>query len=171
VRQDTAENTTNQDLWLWEARTNTARPLTRSPKNDYAPQFSTSGDTLAFLSVRDSDEGKPSIWMMPLDGGEPWKVASFTESVGEFRWSPDGRTLAFTMLDTLSKQVKEWRKRKWDSTSSRTKIAQYNHLWTLESGDGQADARDLGRVHGLGAALVTGLALARVHLEPDRHRG
>src|ERR1043166_7190412 len=66
---DTAENTTNQDVWLWDAATNSCRALTRSPKNDYAPQFSPGGDTLAFLSARDSDEGKPSIWLLPLAGG------------------------------------------------------------------------------------------------------
>src|SRR5690242_21602921 len=43
---DTAENTTNQDIWLWDAASNTCRALTRHPKNDYAPQFSPGGDTL-----------------------------------------------------------------------------------------------------------------------------
>ena len=133
---DTAENTTNQDVWLWDAAANSARPLTRHAKNDYAPQFSPTGDTLAFLSTRDSEEGKPSIWLLPLKGGEPWKLGSFTESVGEFRWSPDGRSLAFTMLDTLSKQVKEWRKKKWDHVVE-DEIAQYNHLWVLDLATGK----------------------------------
>ena len=128
---DTAENTTNQDVWLWDAATNTCRALTRNAKNDYAPQFSPSGDTLAFLSARDSDEGKPSIWMLPLKGGEPWKLATFAESVGEIRWSPDGRSIAFTMLDTLSRQVKDWRKKKWDQVVE-DEIPQYNHLWVID---------------------------------------
>ena len=102
---DTAENTTNQDIWLWDAASNTCRALTHHPKNDYSPQFSPGGDTLAFVSSRDSDEGKTSIWLLPLDGGEPWKLATFVESVGDIRWSPDGKSIAYTMLDTLSKQV------------------------------------------------------------------
>jgi dipeptidyl aminopeptidase/acylaminoacyl peptidase len=132
---DTAENTTNQDVWLWDAATNSCRALTHNPKNDYAPQFSPSGDTLAFLSPRDSDEGKPSIWMLPLRGGEPWKLATFAESVGEIRWSPDGRSIAFTMLDTLSKQVKEWRKKKWDQVVE-DEIPQYNHLFVIDLASG-----------------------------------
>ena len=132
---DTAENTTNQDVWLWDAATNSCRALTRGPKNDYAPQFSPGGDTLAFLSPRDSDEGKPSIWMLPLHGGEPWKLATFAESVGEMRWSPDGRSIAFTMLDTLSKQVKDWRKKKWDQVVE-DEIPQYNHLWVIDLATG-----------------------------------
>ena len=133
---DTAENTTNQDVWLCDAASNTCRALTRNAKNDYAPQFSASGDTVAFLSPRDSDEGKPSIYLLPLKGGEPWKLATFSESVGEFRWSPDGRSIAFTMLDTLSKQVKDWRKKKWDHVVE-DEIPQYNHLWVLDLATGQ----------------------------------
>ncbi len=128
---DTAENTTNQDIWLWEAETDTCRVLTRHAKNDYAPQFSPGGDTLAFLSARDSDENKPSIWLLPLRGGEPWKLTTFVESVGEMRWSPDGRSIAFTMLDTLPKHVKEWRKKKWDQVVE-DEIPQYNQLWVID---------------------------------------
>ncbi len=133
---DTAESTTNQDVWVWEAATDSCRALTRHAKNDYAPQFSPGGDTLAFLSARDSDEGKPSIWLLPLRGGEPWKLATFAESVGEMRWSPDGRSLAFTLLDTLSGQVKAWRKKKWDHVVEDA-IPQYNHLWVLDVASGK----------------------------------
>ena len=133
---DTAESTTGSDLWLWDAATNGTRQLTRDPKNDYAPQFSPGGDTLAFLSPRGNDEGKPSIWLMPLQGGEPTKLATFAESVGEFRWSPDGKSIAFTMLDTLSKQLKDWRKKKWDHVVE-DEIAQYNHLWVIDLATGQ----------------------------------
>ncbi len=133
---DTAENTTNQDVWVWEAATDSCRALTRHAKNDYAPQFSPGGDTMAFLSPRDNDEGKPSIWLLPLRGGEAWKLATFAESVGEMRWSPDGRLLAFTMLDTLSKRAKDWRKKKWDHVIEDA-IPQYNHLWVVDVASGQ----------------------------------
>src|SRR5580765_7135050 len=128
---DTTENTTNQDIWLWDAASNTCRALTRHPKNDYAPQFSPGGDTLAFVSPRDSDEGKTSIWLRPLNGGEPWKLATFVESVGDIHWSPDGKSIAYTMLDTLSKQVKDWKKKKWDQVLEDD-IPQYNHLWRID---------------------------------------
>jgi dipeptidyl aminopeptidase/acylaminoacyl peptidase len=133
---DTAENTSNQDVWVWEADTDSCRRLTRHAKNDYGPQFSPGGDTLAFLSPRDSDEGRSSIWLLPLRGGEPWKLGPFEESVGEMRWSPDGRSIAFTMLDTLPKRVKEWRKQKWDHVVE-DEIPQYNHLWVLDLASGR----------------------------------
>jgi len=133
---DTSENSTNQDIWVWESSTDSCRALTRHAKNDYAPQFSPGGDTLAFLSPRDSDEGRPSIWLLPLRGGEPWKLATFVESVGEMHWSPDGRWIAYTMLDTLPKRVKDWRKKKWDHVVE-DEIPQYNHLWVIEVATGQ----------------------------------
>jgi dipeptidyl aminopeptidase/acylaminoacyl peptidase len=133
---DTAENTTNQDLWMWEASTDSCRVLTRHAKNDYAPQFSPGGDTLAFVSPRDSDEGKTSIWLLPLRGGEPWKLATFDESVGDIQWSPDGRSIAYTMLDTIPKRVKDWRKKKWDHVVE-DEIAQYNHLWVIDVASGK----------------------------------
>jgi dipeptidyl aminopeptidase/acylaminoacyl peptidase len=133
---DTAENTTNQDLWLWDSATNACRALTHHPKNDYAPQFSPGGDTLAFISPRDSDDGKTSIWLLPLNGGEPWKLATFVESVGDICWSPDGKSIAYTMLDTLSKQVKDWKKKKWDQVVE-DEIPQYNHVWRIELATGK----------------------------------
>jgi dipeptidyl aminopeptidase/acylaminoacyl peptidase len=91
---------------------------------------------LAFVSARDSDEGKTSIWLLPLEGGEPWKLSTFVESVGEIRWSPDGKSIAYTMLDTLSKQVKDWKKKKWDQ-AIEDEIPQYNHLWRIDLATGK----------------------------------
>src|SRR5258708_7646760 len=63
---DPAEDTNDQNIWMWDATTNRTRQLTRSPKNDYSPAFSRTGDTLAFVTVRGTgDDVKPAIWFLP----------------------------------------------------------------------------------------------------------
>ncbi len=144
---DTAENTTPQDLWMWDARTNRARRLTRSAKNDRAPQFSGGGDTLAFVSSRGTgDDAKPAIWFLPLDGGEAFAFGRYEESVGEIAWSPDGRTIAFTMLDTLDRRVREWRKKKWDAVVEGEQL-QFNHLWVVDVATGMKRRLTSGSFH------------------------
>lgn len=135
---DTAETATNQDIWLWTAEGDTLRRLTRSPKNDWSPTFSPGGDTIAFASARATGEdAKAGIYMLSLHGGEPWLFASYDESVGEVSWSPDGRWLAFVRADTLPKQVREWRKKKWDQVVEDQQL-QYPHLWVVEVATGRA---------------------------------
>lgn len=129
---DTAEDTNNQDVWLADLESGETRRLTRHAKNDYGPTFSPGGDTVAFVSNRETGEdARPRIYLLSLRGGDPWTLGTFDESVGEIEWSPDGRSIAFTLLDTLPKRVKEWRKKKWDQNVEDERL-QHNHLWVLD---------------------------------------
>jgi len=135
---DTAENTTNQDIWLLDLAEAQARRLTRHPKNDLSPAFSPSGDTLAFVATRATgDDARPAIYMMSLRGGEPWPFGTYEEAVGEVRWSPDGRYLAYVMTDTLPKSMREWRKKKWDHVVEDERL-QYPALWMVEIESGRS---------------------------------
>ena len=134
---DTAENSNNQDIWLSGLDGGAPVQLTRHPKADLSPTFSPGGDTLAFVGNRGTGEdAKSAIYMMSLSGGEPWAFGSYQESVGEVAWSLDGRYLAFVMTDTLPKQVREWRKKKWDHVVEEERL-QYPHLWVVEIATGK----------------------------------
>src|SRR5262245_60980023 len=111
---DTAENTSDQDIWLYDHVTQRTTQLTRHPKADFSPTFSPSGDTIAFVGTRGTGEAKPQIYMMSLSGGDPWPFGTYDESIGQVAWSPDGKWLAYVKVDTLAKRVAEWRKKKWD---------------------------------------------------------
>jgi dipeptidyl aminopeptidase/acylaminoacyl peptidase len=63
------------------------------------PQVSPDGSQVAY-TVTDLDEKenryRAAIWLVPLVGGEPRRLTSGQHRDGQPRWSPDGRTLAFT---------------------------------------------------------------------------
>jgi dipeptidyl aminopeptidase/acylaminoacyl peptidase len=130
---DTAEDANNQDLWLADLARGETLQLTRHPKNDFSPTFSPSGDTIAFVANRGTgDDAKPAIYMMSLRGGEPWAFAATDEAVGEVTWSPDGRWLAYVKNDTLPKNVRDWKKKKWDQVIEDERI-QHPRLWVVDA--------------------------------------
>jgi dipeptidyl aminopeptidase/acylaminoacyl peptidase len=134
---DTAENAGNQDVWLLDLAGGGARRLTRHPKNDFSPTFSPGGDTIAFVATRaPGDDPRPAIYMLSLEGGDPWAFGSYDEAVGEVRWSPDGRWLAYVKTDTLAKNVREWRKKKWDQVVEDERL-QFPALWVTEVSTGK----------------------------------
>ena len=134
---DTAENTTNQDVWLADMETRETRRLTRHPKPDLSPTFSPGGDTIAFIATRATgDDARPAIYMMSLRGGDPWAFGTYAEGISEVRWSPDGKYLAYVMADTLPARIKEWRKKKWDQAVEDERL-QYPRLWVVEIATGK----------------------------------
>ncbi len=71
-----------------------ARPITRSNRQDRFPQFSPDGRKLIFISER---SGMDQIWVSDPDGGDAVQLTSFAGASPSYwpRWSPDGRQIAF----------------------------------------------------------------------------
>src|SRR5213079_1617625 len=61
-----------------------------------APAWSPDGRWLAFASNR---SGKRDLWRVALDGSPAERLTDVTGELGEFRWSPDGRRIAFVLMD------------------------------------------------------------------------
>src|SRR5947208_13875532 len=62
-----------------------------------APAWSPDGGWLAFASSR---SGKRDVWRVALDGsGGAERLTDVNGELGEFRWSPDGRRMAFGRPD------------------------------------------------------------------------
>lgn len=102
-----------------------ARQWTRGDHSCDDPQWSPDGRWLAFLSDRplgsatgataggssgsaggrsgsgagDRPANKKNIWVLPSDAGEAFAVTDARGGVSGYRWSPDGRSLAFIALD------------------------------------------------------------------------
>ena len=116
-----------QRLWLVDARTGEAEPLTRGNHHDRDPQWSPDGRQIAFVSDRhrDADLGwRTDIYLVdvarrrvrqlsPGRGGQEWVAPS---------WSPDGRWVAAVGR-------RDWR---------RGEIPQ-SSLWRIRVRDGEAE--------------------------------
>ncbi|GAA1988325.1 S9 family peptidase [Microbacterium pumilum] len=92
-RPDLAANRAVGQLWRIDLPDGTPRRLTRGTA-DGSPRLSPDGSRIAF--VRGDAKGKTQVFIVDAAGGEPVQATDAALGVGDFDWSPDGRTLAFT---------------------------------------------------------------------------
>jgi eukaryotic-like serine/threonine-protein kinase len=66
--------------------------------------FSPDGKSIAFVI---EEAGVDNIWMQPVDGSKGRKLTDFndSESIQDFRWSPDGKALALLRFHSVSDVV------------------------------------------------------------------
>jgi dipeptidyl aminopeptidase/acylaminoacyl peptidase len=87
-------------LVLVDIATGSQRPLTNIHKGLGSPEWSPSGDRLAFLAVTGEEKkAAPQIFVLPMNGGEPQQVTDAPLGVEQFAWRPDGAFFAFVSPD------------------------------------------------------------------------
>jgi len=69
------------------------RQLTFGDKSDGQPQWSPDGKRLAFVRT---DGEKSQVWILPMNGGEAYKLTSAEFGATRPRWSPDGKQIMYT---------------------------------------------------------------------------
>jgi dipeptidyl aminopeptidase/acylaminoacyl peptidase len=111
IEPDTAGKTSKWDykyvtqLYLVPADGSTApRPLTTSKDGASQPAWSPDGRQLAF--VRNVD-GKPQIFLLSFDGGEPTQLTRFRYGASSPKWSPDGKLILFNARIGLKELIKD----------------------------------------------------------------
>jgi dipeptidyl aminopeptidase/acylaminoacyl peptidase len=93
TEQDAAENRQATSVWLVPADGSAdARRVTAGPR-DSRPRWSPDGGRLAFLSAREREWAR-DMYVLPMAGGEPQRVAELPRGVAEYAWSADGSRLA-----------------------------------------------------------------------------
>jgi dipeptidyl aminopeptidase/acylaminoacyl peptidase len=87
-------------LVLVDIATGAQRPLTNIRKGLSLPQWSPSGDKLAFLAeAGEAKKAAAQIFVLPMDGGEPRQITSAPLGVEQFAWCPAGTYFAFVSPD------------------------------------------------------------------------
>lgn len=86
-------------LWLADTGySKSAHQITSGTFNDHAPSWHPSGKSMAFISDRAKAGSQWAIYQLPADGtGEPEALTpeANERSIAMFRFSPDGRTIAY----------------------------------------------------------------------------
>ena len=123
------------EIWLADAKTGETRQLTNDPKKSSAsPTWSPDSRLLAFATDRDD---KRQVYLIDPRGGEARKLTSADEGVGGFAWSPDGKSIAYTMTDpkTDSDKTREKTYGDFDVIGEGYRMS---HLWIFDVAAKQA---------------------------------
>lgn len=78
--------------------------LTTAKEGGSQPAWSPDGNELAFVRVV---EGKPQVFIIPMQGGEPRQLTKFKYGATNPTWSPDGDKILFTASVSLNDLLKD----------------------------------------------------------------
>lgn len=127
VKVSVDEKKTGYETSIWAVSTRGDEPPRRMTdgKHDSAPRWSPDGKWLAFVRTPEMPGGPaqgmeaaagrergpaPQIFILPLSGGESWKITDLPRGAGGPVWSPDSKWIAFTS-DTNPEDLAKAKKR------------------------------------------------------------
>ena len=105
-------------LWIAEVgKEHSARQVTSGLFHDTLPQWSPDGECIAFLSDRAKCGESSAIYLLSMQGGEPYPVtkADNKKKIPAFSWSPSGHFIAFLSPDEKSTEQEAKEKGKDDA--------------------------------------------------------
>jgi dipeptidyl aminopeptidase/acylaminoacyl peptidase len=91
---DIMTDRTRSNLWIVDSDGNNHRPLLSSRADYSAPRWSPDGTRIAYLS---DFEGSQQLYVRWMDTGQTALVTNLQKSPQALAWSPDGKSLAFSM--------------------------------------------------------------------------
>jgi dipeptidyl aminopeptidase/acylaminoacyl peptidase len=124
---------------IWRVATDgasQARQISLGEK-DSQPQFSPDGKFISFLSVRGGADAKAQIHLMPVDGGEAWKLTDAKEGVSSYAWAPDSSRLVFVATDARSSDEEANIKKRDDERVFEGDF-RFAHAWVIDVNTKQA---------------------------------
>ena len=141
-RQDYAHDRRVRELDLVDVVSGKRRVLTFERKGLGSPQWSPTGDRLAFVAADEHDRGQ--IWVMPMNGGDARRITHTSEGVQQLAWRPNGESIAYVAMDPKPKKSAVAEKQDLFEVGNNDLFAgekpRSSHLW-LVGADGSNNRR------------------------------
>jgi len=137
------EDRHDSQLVLVDIATGAQRQLTNIRKGLSSPQWSPTGDRLAFLAeAGEEKKAAEQIFVLPMNGGEPQQVTSAPLGVEQFAWRPDGARIAFVSPDEPPNQADIEKHHDLfevgDNSFLDTAAPTPSHIWLVSASGGAA---------------------------------
>jgi dipeptidyl aminopeptidase/acylaminoacyl peptidase len=111
VKPDFEKSNYQRDIWIVDNETKKLRKFLQSENSETKPLWSPDGKYLAFLSKpydeKKEESEKNQVWIIPSDGGGPWKLTSADQGIIDYQWFPDGKSVLYLTREALTPEKKE----------------------------------------------------------------
>jgi dipeptidyl aminopeptidase/acylaminoacyl peptidase len=102
------EDCYDSQLVLVDIATGAQRPLTKIRKGLSSPQFSPSGDRLAFLAEAGEEKNAVAqVFVLPMNCGDAHQISSAPLAVEQFAWRPDEKDIAYVTSDEAPNKAED----------------------------------------------------------------
>lgn len=140
-RIDWKNDRRDAELVLVDARTGGSRVLTHDRIGTNMPLWAPDGSAIAYLAS--PERGKPDqLYLLPMNGGDSFKVTDAADGVSSYAWRPDSRAFAYIAEDEAPKNAEKIPQAVviTDENYLTRSAPRPEHLWSVDT-DGSHAAR------------------------------